>query len=156
MAGILSWLVLRAAFKPALVACLLAAAASPAAPGPVRKQSIDSGKIEELVRASGAESVAVAFFDTANGETFFIKPDESFHAASTMKLPVMMEVFRQARGGKLSLDAPVEIKNDFISIADGSHYSISPDSDSELSLYSKTGQTARVRELVRLMITSSS
>lgn len=120
------------------------------------RAQVDSSRIEDLIRASGAESVAVAFYDLSNGETFLIKPDESFHAASTMKLPVMMEVYRQAQAGKLSLDAPVEIKNDFISIADGSRYSISRDSDSELSLYSRIGRTASARELVRLMITSSS
>lgn len=147
---------LRAAFKPALLACLLAAFVSPVAAGSPKRDSLDSRKIEALIRASGAESVAVAFYDLAEGRTFFLKPDESFHAASTMKLPVMMEVYRQAREGKLSLDTPVRIKNDFISIADGSRYSISPDSDSELSLYSKMGRTATVRELVRLMITASS
>lgn len=146
----------RSAFKPALLACLLVFMGSGVARGFTGRGQVDSLRIEELVRDSGAESVAVAFYDLANGETFLIKPDESFHAASTMKLPVMMEVYRQARAGRISLDAPVEVKNDFISIADGSRYSISHDSDSELSLYSKVGRTASVRELVRLMITSSS
>ena len=145
-----------AAFKPALLACLLAILLSPAASGLSGSHGIDPAKIEELARAGGAESVAVAFYDLESGETFLMKPDESFHAASTMKLPVMMEVYRQAGAGRLSLDAAVEIKNDFISIADGSRYSISPDSDSELSLYSKVGQVSRVRELVKLMIMSSS
>lgn len=156
MASILSGHGVPAAFKSALLACLLVILVSPVAFGLSGRYKIDSGKIEELIRASEAESVAVAFYDLGNGETFLIKPDESFHAASTMKLPVMMEVYRQASAGKLSLDAAVEIKNDFISIADSSRYSISPDSDSELSLYSRIGQTSRVRELVRLMITSSS
>ena len=156
MASILSNREFPAAFKSALLACLVVIVLSPAAPGFITSYRIDPVKIEELVRASGAESVAVAFYDLGSGETFLIKPDENFHAASTMKLPVMMEVYRQADAGRLSLDAAVEIKNDFTSIADGSRYSISPDSDSELSLYSKIGQASRVRELVRLMITSSS
>jgi beta-lactamase class A len=135
---------------------LLAAFVSPAAPGTLQRGPVDSRKIEELIRASGAGSVAVAFYDLAGGRAFLLRPDESFHAASTMKLPVMMEVYRQAHAGKLSLDSPVKIKNDFVSIADGTRYSISPDSDSELSLYSKIGRTATVRELVGLMITVSS
>ncbi|HWP43484.1 MAG TPA: serine hydrolase [Blastocatellia bacterium] len=118
--------------------------------------SIDSNRIEDLIRESGAESVAVAFYDLANGEQFLIKPDESFHAASTMKVPVMMEVFRQAREGLLSLDDYIAIKNDFISIADNTRYSISPESDSEQSLYRRIGRTETVRELVRLMIDMSS
>jgi len=113
-------------------------------------------KIGELVRASGAETVAVAYYDLATGKELLINPDVSFHAASTMKVPVMMEIFRQAAAGKLSLDQRIPVKNDFASIVDGSHYSLTPDSDSDQSLYTKAGQTETIRELMRLMITVSS
>lgn len=118
--------------------------------------SIDSNKIEELIQGSGAETVGVAFYDLAGGEEFLIKPDESFHAASTMKVPVMMEVFRQAKEGMLSLEDYIAIKNDFISIADNTRYSIAAESDSEQSLYKRIGQAETVRELVSLMINASS
>jgi beta-lactamase class A len=68
----------------------------------------------------------------------------------------MMEIFRQAAAGKLSLDQRIPLKNDFASIVDGSHYSLTPDSDSDQSLYTRAGQTATIRELMRLMITVSS
>lgn len=113
-------------------------------------------KIDALVRASGAETVAVAYYDLATGKELLINPDVSFHAASTMKVPVMMEIFRQASAGKLSLDQRIPVKNDFASIVDGSHYSLTPDSDSDQSLYTKAGQTETIRELIRLMITASS
>jgi beta-lactamase class A len=113
-------------------------------------------KIDELVRASGAETVAVAYYDLATGKESLINPDVSFHAASTMKVPVMMEIFRQAAAGKLSLDQRIPVKNDFASIVDGSHYSLTPDSDSDQSLYTRAGQTETIRELMRLMITVSS
>ena len=114
------------------------------------------GKIDELVRASGAETVGVAYYDLATGKELLINPDISFHAASTMKVPVMMEIFRQAAAGKLSLDQHIPIKNDFASIVDGSHYSLTPDSDSDQLLYTRVGQTETIRELIRLMITVSS
>jgi beta-lactamase class A len=117
---------------------------------------IDSNKIEELIQGSGAETVGVAFYDLAGGEEFLIKPDESFHAASTMKVPVMIEVFRQAKEGMLSLEDYIAIKNDFISIADNTRYSIAAESDSEQSLYKRIGQAETVRELVSLMINASS
>jgi beta-lactamase class A len=113
-------------------------------------------KIDELVRASGAETIAVTYYDLATGKELLINPDVSFHAASTMKVPVMMEIFRQAAAGKLSLDQRIQVKNDFASIVDGSHYSLTPDSDSDQSLYTKAGQNETIRELVRLMITVSS
>jgi beta-lactamase class A len=127
-------------------------ASSAAAPSPNDLQK----KIEELIRASGAETVAVAYYDLGTGRELLINPDENFHAASTMKVPVMMEIFRQAAAGKLSLDARIPIKNDFTSIVDGSHYSLTADGDSESSLYGRVGQTETIRELLRLMITVSS
>lgn len=114
------------------------------------------GKLDELIRASGAETVAVSYFDLATGAELLIQPDAEFHAASTMKVPVMMEIFREAGAGKLSLDQRINIKNDFASIVDGSHYSLTPDSDSEQALYTRVGQTETIRELIRLMITVSS
>lgn len=130
---------------------------SPATPSFTKAEPNDlKPKIAELVAASGAETVAVAYYDLASGEEFLINPDVSFHAASTMKVPVMMEVYRQAAARKLSLDQRIPIKNDFASIVDGSHYSLTADSDSEQSLYGRVGQTETIRELMRMMITVSS
>ncbi|HXG63618.1 MAG TPA: serine hydrolase [Blastocatellia bacterium] len=126
------------------------------APSQQALAQVDAKKIEELIRASGAEAVAVAYYDLATGEQFTINPDESFHAASTMKVPVMMEVFRQAKEGNLALDDTIVVKNEFVSIADGSRYSLAPDSDSETSLYQKIGHPISLRELIHLMITVSS
>ena len=113
-------------------------------------------KVEEVIGASGAETVGVAFYDLETKRELLINPDASFHAASTMKVPVMMEVFRQAHTGRLSLDASLAVRNEFKSIADGSPFSVSPEDDSEQTLYQKTGQAVPVRELVELMINASS
>ncbi|MCA1592567.1 MAG: class A beta-lactamase-related serine hydrolase [Acidobacteria bacterium] len=115
-----------------------------------------ASRIRKIVKASEAETVAVAFHDLATGEEVLINERASFHAASTMKVPVMLEIFRQAREGKLSLDRQVAVKNDFRSIADGSRFSVSPSDDSEQTLYKKIGGTESLRELMRLMITESS
>src|ERR1043165_3959958 len=113
-------------------------------------------KVRELITASGAETVAVAFQDLQTGRELLINPGASFHAASTMKVPVMLEVYREARDGRLSLDERLPVKNEFKSIADGSPFSVSPADDSEQTLYKKIGSTETVRELLRLMITESS
>src|SRR5436189_249038 len=57
---------------------------------------------------------------------------------------------------KLALDQRVPIKNDFLSIADGSHFAVSANDDSEQSLYKKIGESETIRELMRLMIIASS
>ena len=138
-----------------LIVCGLALAAEARAP---KRSSLDAArqKINDLIAKSGAETVAVAFHDVAGGRELLINADAGFHAASTMKVPVMMEIYRQAAAGRLALDERVPVKNDFLSIADGSHFSVSPDSDSEPSLYKRVGETATVRELMRLMVIASS
>jgi beta-lactamase class A len=139
-----------------LLLCLLALAAMPA---PARAQE-DALALEKKIKAlaaeAGAETVAVAFRDLETENALYVNADDTFHAASTMKVAVMMELYRQARAGRLSLDGRVAVKNEFKSIADGSPFSISPADDSEKTLYAKVGSTETARELVRLMITESS
>ncbi|MCA1632175.1 MAG: class A beta-lactamase-related serine hydrolase [Acidobacteria bacterium] len=113
-------------------------------------------KLRELIAASGAETVAVAFHDLETGWEVMLDEGASFHAASTMKVPVMLELFRQARAGRLSLDARVSVRNDFKSIADGSSFSVASADDAEPSLYKQIGGSETVRRLLHLMITESS
>jgi beta-lactamase class A len=111
--------------------------------------------IHERIQKSGAD-VAVAFRTLDGKQEWFSRADESFHAASTMKIPVMIELFHQARVGKLKLDDPVTIKNEFHSLVDGSTYTLDPNDDSETELYKAAGQTRTLSQLCELMITISS
>jgi beta-lactamase class A len=116
-------------------------------------------RVQELIDSSGAE-VAVAF-RTLDGplngnDELWIEPDKPFHAASTMKVPVMIELFRQAEAGKLKLDDPLLIKNEFKSIADGSAYVLSVGDDSDAEVYKHVGKTMTLRALCDAMITVSS
>ena len=99
-----------------------------------------------------AELVAVAYQDLQSGEVFVREADTRVHAASTMKLPVMMEIFRRG----LSLDEPVRIDNHFKSLYDGSDYALDPNDDSDPQPYQKIGQEAPLRWLVERMIVRSS
>ena len=114
------------------------------------------GKIDGLIRDSGAQKVAVAFRDLGSRRELYIGADEPFHAASTTKVPVMLEVFRLAEAHALSLDDRVTVKTTFTSLADGSPYTLSPNDDSDRDLYQRAGQTATVRDLVERMISMSS
>jgi beta-lactamase class A len=108
-----------------------------------------------LIRDSGAE-VSVAFRTLDGRHAYLIRESEPFHAASTMKIPVMIEMFRQADARRMSLDQSVPIVNQFKSIVDGSPFTLSPDDDSETDLYKAVGQVRTWRELCELMITYSS
>jgi beta-lactamase class A len=112
-------------------------------------------RVQELIDSSGAE-VAVAFRTLDGKDELWIEPDKPFHAASTMKVPVMIELFRQAEAGKLKLDDPLLIKNEFKSIADGSAYVLSVGDDSDAEVYKHVGKTMTLRALCDAMITVSS
>jgi beta-lactamase class A len=112
-------------------------------------------RIEKLIDSSGAE-VAVVVRSLKGDDEIAIDPDKPFHAASTMKVPVMIELFRQAEAGQLSLDEALPIRNEFHSIVDGSVYQLSIGDDSDAEVYSHVGKTMTLRELCDAMITVSS
>ncbi len=85
-----------------------------------------------------------------------INADEPFHAASTMKTPVMIEVFRQAESGKFKLTDSILVKNEFKSIVDGSPFKLDIGVDSEEKLYKMLGQKQTIYSLTYDMIIWSS
>jgi beta-lactamase class A len=111
--------------------------------------------VERLIRASGAD-VAVAFRTLDGRDELLIQPDVEFHAASTMKVPVMIELYRQARAGLLTLDDQVPVVNEFHSIVDASPYQLQLADDSDAEIYRHVGGRMSYRELCEAMITVSS
>ncbi|MBN8654493.1 MAG: serine hydrolase [Anaerolineae bacterium] len=112
--------------------------------------------LEEFIAGFKSKTISVAVQDLESGREFFINADVSMHPASTMKVPVMMEVYRQAEAGLLALDEPLKIFNSFKSIVDGSEFSLEEVDDSDKTLYARIGESETIRELNRLMIIRSS
>ena len=130
-----------------LIALALAGPPSPAADLKAR--------VEKLIHDSGAE-VAVAMRTLDGRSELHIDADKTFHAASTMKVPIMIELFRQAEAGTLRLDEPLPVRNEFHSIVDGSVYQLSAGDDSDAEVYARAGTTMSLRDLCEAMITVSS
>jgi beta-lactamase class A len=99
---------------------------------------------------------AVAFHDLETGERLLINEHATFHAASTMKTPVMIEVFKQVAAGTLRLSDSIPVRNSFSSIVDSSTFSLSIDDDSEGLLYTRIGSKVPLSDLVYQMIIASS
>jgi beta-lactamase class A len=112
-------------------------------------------EIESRIAASHAD-VAIAFRTLDGKSELFYHADEPFHAASTMKVPVMIELFHEVQEGKIRLTDEIPIHIEFASIVDGSPYKLDPADDSELALYNAKGETRTVSQLCDLMITVSS
>ena len=141
--------------QQAFLLILLAGVATAPVAGQDARLSSATAKIQERIQKSGAD-VGVAFRTLDGKSEWFFHADDAFHAASTMKVPVLIELFHQVREGKLKLDDPLLIKNEFHSLVDGSIYKLDAADDSEAELYKATGQTRTLRQLSELMITVSS
>ncbi len=112
-------------------------------------------EIQKLIDEAGADA-SVAFRMLDGSAELLYRPDVEYHAASTMKVPVMIELFRQARAGGLSLDDRIAVVNEFHSIVDGSAYSLDTGDDSDAEIYKHLGGRLSYRELAEAMITVSS
>ena len=113
-------------------------------------------EINRRIAATPGATVAVSFEDLQTGQKVDINADTVFHAASTMKIPVMIEVLRRAQLGAFSLDQPILLINQFASLADGSPFSMLKADDEDTALYALVGTRVPIRDLLRRMITRSS
>ncbi|MDJ1486380.1 serine hydrolase [Cytophagaceae bacterium YF14B1] len=109
----------------------------------------------KLATVEGQFAVVFKSLDSPKLEVY-IHEKEVFHAASTMKTPVMIEVFDQVKAGKFNLSDSILIKNEFKSIVDGSPYKMDISDDSAEEMYKKIGQWMKIKQLVYEMITVSS
>jgi beta-lactamase class A len=156
---------------PSLLFAALAAAAcgappTPGAPSPggaadaVRADAVAAtAALEAALMARAREvpgDVSISLIDLESGARIGIRDDEVYHAASTMKVPVLVELFRQAAEGRFDLDDPLTVHTRFTSLADGSEYALEADDDSETALYRLEGRSVPRRELARRMIVRSS
>src|SRR5437899_7646363 len=114
---------------------------------------------EELERLSGqskTRAIAVALHDLESGLRFSLRGDRWFHAASTIKVAVLLVLFRAVDEGRFRLDDSLHVRNRFFSAADGSPFYLDPDSDAMPELYQAIGRTAKISALAEGMISSSS
>ncbi len=121
-------------------------------------KSLDTLKISIENQISNIDGdVAVAFLDLSDEKkNVFINVDEQFHAASTMKVPVMIELYKQQSEGKINLNDSILLKNEFKSIVDGSLYKMDIGEDSDDVIYSKIGSMQKMYDLMYGMIILSS
>jgi beta-lactamase class A len=116
----------------------------------LRKQILDIGV------DAGAEAVAVAFYDYLHRTGWSYHSERWFHAASTIKVPVLLGVFAAIDQGLLQPYSRVHVRNRFLSAADNSPYRVDPVRDSNSEVHAALGKTMQIRELAHHMIVTSS
>ncbi|MDB4882423.1 MAG: beta-lactamase [Gemmatimonadetes bacterium] len=113
-------------------------------------------RFAELESIAGARALGVAISDFETGAEFDYHGDRWFHAASTIKLAVLLGVFGALHRGDLLPQSRVHVRNRFISAYDGSPFRVRIDRDANAGVHREIGRTLRVSELAEHMITSSS
>jgi len=113
-------------------------------------------ELERLAHKNKARAIGIALHDVETGFRFSLRGDRWFHAASTIKVAVLLAVFRAADEGRFQLDDSLHVRNRFFSAADGSPFRLSQDRDATPELYGAIGRTARISSLAHAMICGSS
>lgn len=131
-------------------------------PLPPRDDSVAAAEVSlyrnvlNIRQEHGLEHLGISFFDCETTIQWSYNADHYFHAASTMKLAVLLGVFREVEHGALSLDAPVHVRNRFTSIVNQETFMLDLTRDADPNVYGQLGKTLTVRELAYWMITLSS
>lgn len=113
-------------------------------------------EIQSIADEAGAEAVGVTFHDYETDRRFSLNGDRWMHAASTIKVPVLVGVFAAVEDHELTLESRVHVRNRFHSAADGSAYRIESGRDANSEVHAYIGKTMRLAELARHMIVTSS
>jgi beta-lactamase class A len=145
-----------------LATIVLAACGSDGAGGSDRAGAPGAGvasaraRLDSVISASGAEVGLYYRRLVPAGDSLAIGADVRMHAASTMKVPVMMQLYLDDQAGVRSLDSTLPVVRTFRSIVDGSEFDLPPESDSDTTFYGQVGSQASIRSMVDRMITWSS
>ena len=109
--------------------------------------------IGEEARAS---FIAVAAYDFEHHTTWSLNASRWFHAASTIKVPVLLGVYEAIEQHRFEPYSRVHVRNRFLGIVDGRPFRVPPGSDANGDVHAALGRMLTVHELAEHMIVTSS
>ena len=113
-------------------------------------------EIHRIGEEAGAEHVAVAVYDYATRKELACDGDRWFHAASTIKVPILAGVFGEVNAGRIARDSRLHVRNRFLSAADGSPFRVDASRDANTVVPRHRGRTMKIDALCYHMIVTSS
>jgi beta-lactamase class A len=123
----------------------------------------DQEKTERLRQSCGrimgeskAVAYAVALRDYETGFRFAINADRRFHAASTIKVAILLAIGKAIDEGRIRPDDTLHIRDRFLSAIDRTPFRIDAETDGYPQLHRLVGRTAKISDLAEWMIVSSS
>jgi beta-lactamase class A len=124
-------------------------------PMAARERALTS-QIAKIEEESGAKAIGVALHDAETGLELHYKADRWFHAASTIKVPILLGVFAAIDRGDLLPHSRVHVRNRFLSVVEGVPFRVESGRDANSAVHNAIGKMMRVDELAYHMITTSS
>lgn len=124
-------------------------------PMAARERALTS-RVAKIEEESGAKAIAVALHDADTGLELHYKADRWFHAASTIKVPILLGVFAAIDRGDLLPHSRVQVRNRFLSVVEGVPFRVESGRDANSAVHNAIGKMMRVDELAYHMITTSS
>lgn len=113
-------------------------------------------RVKRIKEESGATAIALAYYDYASETGYGIQADRPFHAASTIKVPILIALFGAIEKGRFELDDRLHVRNRFYSIVDGEPFAVSTSRDANVTVHRAIGKTMKLGELAEHMIKTSS
>ena len=113
-------------------------------------------KCEGIMSESKAAAYAIALHDYETGFRFTVNAERRFHAASTMKVAILLAVGKAMDEGRLRWDDTLHVRNRFLSAVDQTPFRIDAETDGYPQLHRLVGRTAKISDLTEWMIVSSS
>lgn len=114
-----------------------------------------SRRLEALRVEHGAAAIGVACNDHESGLEWGLNADRWFHAASTIKLAVLLALFDAIDRDDLTGMARLHVRNRFRSAVGGRWFRVDAGRDANADVHRYVGRTMRVGELARHMIVTS-
>lgn len=105
---------------------------------------------------AGASAIAVAAYDFEHHTTWSLNSARWFHAASTIKVPVLLGVYDAIEQHRFEPYSRVHVRNRFLGMVDGRPFRVSPGSDANADVHAAIGHMLTVHELAEHMIVTSS
>jgi beta-lactamase class A len=114
------------------------------------------GLIRQIGVDAGVSALAITTFDFEHRTAWRLNSDRWFHAASTIKVPVLLGVFDAIDQGRFKPFSRVHVRNRFLSIVDGQPFRVQSSRDANAEVHAALGKTMMIRELAEHMIVTSS
>jgi beta-lactamase class A len=113
-------------------------------------------RLREISERLPTGTLGVSVFDYLSGLSWNFNGDRWFHAASVIKLALLVALFDARDQGRFKLGSRLHVRNRFLSVADGKPFRIDGNRDADAEVHAAVGRTMKVRQLAHRMIVTSS